>query len=49
MNQVELVKEVDKKISVLKKELAELKRFKKSMKKDCGCAEKDVKNWLKGI
>ena len=49
MSQLELSREVDKKINDLKKELAELKRYKKTLKKDCGCMEKEVKNWLKGI
>ena len=49
MTQVEMTKEVDKKIKVLKKELADLKRYKKTLKKDCGCVEKEVKSWLKGI
>ncbi len=48
MSQVELTREVEKKIKVLKKELAELKRYKKTLKQDCGCMEKEVKNWLKG-
>ena len=49
MSQVEMTKEVDKKIKVLKKELADLKRYKKTLKKDCGCVEKEVKSWLRGI
>ena len=39
MNPSQLIKSIDKRMTDLKKELAELKKMKKNIKAGCGCFE----------